>query len=298
MNIHFLIKYFSTFSMSFTNQLSIFKFNSDLPLRYIIYQSNVENIFFHVENIKLIIWICNNYSWETYWSLTWFEIFNKISVTVFTQSNCLTKNYKTNTEINTLGCIAIVLFDSGFLQSTAQSLSLAEQPASPGYSEKLGWVGEMHRKEAASQLSGLLWAAGQQAWEGQSSVHWAQLRQGTASPDALIMPRKALLEKSVNSQLPSIIVISLFHVFWWGWLLSLFVIVQTIHSLLYCQADMTSTHFPYKKDTKSPFNLQFGFTDDFGVTLAILLPLASIRTSNNPNCVLNFSDKTATSSLL
>lgn len=111
-----------------------------------------------------------------------------------------------------------------------------------------------------------------QVGEGQSFACYAELRQCTTSPGCLTMPTKTS-RKICKQQLPSIIVISLFYVFWWGWLLSLFVIVQTIHSLLYCQTDMTSTHFPYKKDTKSPFNLQFGFTDDFRVTLAILLPL-------------------------
>lgn len=147
-------------------------------------------------------------------------------------------------------------------------------------------------------MKGLSWFSRAAAWEDQSFVCCAELRRGTAtSPGYSIMPRKTLLENSVNSQLPLIIVTSLFHVFWWGWLLSLFVIVQTIHSLLYCQADMTSTHFPYKKDTKSPFNLQFGFTVTL-VTLAILLPLASIRSHNSHNRALNFRDKTATSSLL
>lgn len=175
---------------------------------------------------------------------------------------------------------------------------LPKKPSSLGHSYYPSLAEGTTKQLSCFSIKWSICASGQQAREDQSFACCAELRQGTTSPGYLSIPRKALLEKSINNQLPSIIVISLFHVFWWGWLLSLFVIVQTIHSLLYCQADMTSTHFPYKRDTKSHFNLQFGFTDDFRVALAILLPLASIRSSNSHNCALNFNVKRATSSLL
>ena len=65
-------------------------------------------------------------------------------------------------------------------------------------------------------------------------------------------------------------------------LLSLLVTVQTTRPLLHGQADMTCAHSPYKKDTKSPFNFQFGLADDFSVTLALLLPLAPVRSNKSP----------------
>lgn len=80
-------------------------------------------------------------------------------------------------------------------------------------------------------------------------------------------------------------------------LLSLLVTVQTMRPPLHCQADVTCAHSPYEKDTKSPFNLQFGLADDFPVTLALLLPLAPIGSNKSPGCAPYFRNRISTPSL-